>query len=197
MLDNENVNKKVQFEDCSVKRCCLTSTKNMTLYDIALKLNYVEEWDEKDDIAYIATSGTYLKYQYWNNIGKLCDCDCDICSKKDDNKEEKKKIWREFLSRNKCLYCGKKYDTSYAKPYCIKCYRLDKDDDLRKKLLWIENINKSNECNDKCEFCYREGATWWFGGFRKICKGRIKQYCEKIKYLSEHNCYLNNYDILI
>lgn len=90
------------------------------------------------------------------------------CPKKDYS--QNKKLWDEFLSRKKCLACGKRCETDVYRPLCLKCFKKEKNDgleiennkisidenlknNLRRQLKWLDEIEGNSHQHAQCKFC--------------------------------------------
>jgi hypothetical protein len=110
-------------------------------------------YDEETRNILIVLNGNYKTWKQWTN-GVICDCndeDCDDCNNEKKNKNNKsymamkKNLWNEFLRRKKCMCCEKKCDTKYFKPYCLKCYKKEQNDELYEtNRVYVSNIERDN-----------------------------------------------------
>ena len=56
----------------------------------------------------------------------------------------KKNLWNEFLSRKKCMCCEKRWQTQYYKPYCLSCFKKEKNDELYKTIrVYVSNEERT------------------------------------------------------
>ena len=156
VLDRENVNNTIQIKDYSEKKCCGEQLKNLSFKQIGKKLGYFKEGmsvDKETRNILIVLNGYYETFEQWLS-GVTCDCndeDCDDCNNEKKNKNNKsymamkKTLWNEFLSRKKCMCCEKKYDTKYYKPYCLKCYKKEQNDELcETNRIHVSNIERDD-----------------------------------------------------
>lgn len=131
--------------------------KTAPLLDFARHLGFlVETVPPHEILRRMAMQGQWVKRGHWQERG--------------NSKTYQSEIAKEFLSRNKCLRCKRRYTTETCfKPYCGKCYHTIKNDDIyeedtveieqtlkmqiREKMLWMSPIPSDWETNQMCMMC--------------------------------------------
>lgn len=112
-------------------------------------------------------------------------------------------LWNAFLARRRCLRCSHPHDTSYMKPYCLRCYKQtckedqdgidvnrwlpsDRKVELRKALYWINALPGNWRVGAPCHFCAEEylkrddhGYVWWFGDKKRCCATCLDIQCRQ------------------
>ena len=130
----------------------------MSFLQIAKKLNYLNEYIDNNKLI-----------RLWNINGYSCNCNkknCDECNLKNNDINENKLLWKELLNRKKCLYCKKKHDISYYKPFCLSCYKIIVNDEYDEIIEENDEIIEKYD-NDGKIICsgYGECLTICIGGY--------------------------------
>lgn len=164
LLDVSKMPSQLLFSDISKHQCCANAINLYPLEKIAKKLGYLAIYSPYSFYhgkeLEIYNYGYFKLRKEWNCDGILCECDDDECytcvkKKKPQNIIMKKKIWNQFIYRKQCLYCEKKWTTSWYKPYCFTCYK-KVSDEKADKVIKVKDIMAKKDVTQKFILNYKK-----------------------------------------
>lgn len=158
-----NIDKELELE-CESERECEHELIKKTHLQLAEELGYLSISKEQDgSIAQLMDFATFGFTQ--ENVSWDTTC-CD------DDDIHNKFLWKEVLANKECLFCGNSYNgLAIRKPFHKKCwsdikneryetdikyYDLQKTQELREKLKWLDQIPGGSEIHTPCMICKRK-----------------------------------------
>ena len=196
-LDARSIIKNQRIMELRKREC--HSENCLSTQDIAKKLGYyVLISDESTNLSEMIIRSCKSQPYYVITYEWSLYCRAE---RRERDSHEFHNAWKDFIARKICLLCSQYHETVKPKPYCQKCYKsLKMDDidlmkekivhpqpDLREKYEWLETLPKlSYDNHEACIECQNtNNSKMWFYGIRQMCRVCINTGGDRLckKYL--------------
>lgn len=173
-----------------------TSKWTRETYEIAAKkLWYLVEPNCRYAYRCLLVRDIAIQGKYRKEVAQTKEEWTTVCEDFDDESQEKKTLRKTLICGGKCIRCLIPCDVTWAKVFCIGCYRDVKSRErmiedawetwisvpsrvkmeYRRRLQWIGNLPNITDRDYSCVYCANAidsqdlWNTWWFGLHKRIC----------------------------